>query len=61
MSSLWGEKIMEVSIARMRDAMEMCNKLIPMMNNDEMNQLGMSLIKVTERLILEGRINVEKA
>ena len=52
---------MEVSIARMRDAMEMCNKLIPMMNNDEMNQLGMSLIKVTERLILEGRINVEKA
>ncbi|MCB2308856.1 hypothetical protein LGL08_20405 [Clostridium estertheticum] len=52
---------MEVPVAIMRDAMEMCNKLIPMMNNEEMNQLGMSLIKVTERLILEGRVDVEKA
>jgi len=47
---------MEVPIARMRDAMEMCQKIIPLMNNDEMNKLGNVLIEVTNRLIEEDRV-----
>jgi|GEM_PF-5367470 len=51
---------MEVSVERIRIAMETCNKLIPLMNDDEINLIGKVLIKATARLLREGKIYNEQ-
>ena len=47
-----------VEIGRVRDAMSMCNKILPMVNNDEMNMIGNILLVTIERLKKEGRVEL---
>lgn len=48
---------METSIKLKRETMQLCNKLIPMMNKKEINQIALVLNGTTERLIKEGRVS----
>jgi len=47
---------MEASIKQKRDAMEMCQRLIPMMDTSEISLIGIALNQTVERLIKEGRV-----
>lgn len=50
---------MEASIKKKREAMEVCNKLIPMMNEEEIALIGIALNQTVERLVKEGRVTEE--
>lgn len=50
---------MEVPMPQKRDAIEMCHKLIPMMNGEELSLIGIALNTIVERLIKEGRVTEE--
>lgn len=47
---------MEVSTAKKKNAMKMCNKLIPLMDEEEIRLIAIVLNKAIERLMKEGRI-----
>jgi hypothetical protein len=50
---------MEASIKQKRDAMEMCHKLIPMMDINEIHLIGLALEQTINRLVKEGRVTDE--
>lgn len=50
---------MEASIKQKREAMEVCHKLIPMMNEEEISLIGIALKQTVERLVKEGRVTAE--
>lgn len=49
---------MEASIKQKREAMEMCQKLIPMTTTGEIGLIGLALKTTIDRLVKEGRVNV---
>lgn len=48
-----------VSLKIKRDTMELCHKLIPLMNKEEIGLIGISLFKAMERLKSEDRVILE--
>lgn len=50
---------MEATISQKRDAMEMCQRLIPMMDEEEIRLIGLALNYTVERLIKEDRVTKE--
>lgn len=47
---------MKASVSQKRNAMEMCKKLIPLMDEEEIRLIAIVLNKAIERLMKEGRI-----
>lgn len=50
---------MEASISQKKDSMEMCQRLIPMMTEEEIRLIGLALNHTVEKLIKEGRVTKE--
>lgn len=56
----WREyKMNDGCISKKRDLMELCQKIIPMMNEDEISYTALALNKTIERLLNEGSVLVE--